>query len=143
MGFFLVEVERRGGKGFALLSPLSPPHSEPLFLTLRWKRTLSWRTWKDSRLLGERWCTGRLSTLVRGRERGLRLPQRATSWLSRPPPFFFPCQGHRLSVSISSTVWKTLVNSFLGLILLLSLCSVDFSGAHPWAMTNHPSGLWA
>jgi hypothetical protein len=38
------------------LSPLSSLHSEPLFLKLRWKCTLFWETWKESRLLGDRWA---------------------------------------------------------------------------------------
>jgi len=37
-------------------NPLSGLCSEPLFLKLRWKCTLFGGTWKDSRLLGDRWA---------------------------------------------------------------------------------------
>jgi hypothetical protein len=117
-GSFLLKRSRGGSGVFS--TPLSPSffHSEPLFLKLRWKRTLSWRTWKDSRLLSERWCTGWLSTLVLKGE---------TGWFEGGglggQPLFSPFsllssrlfgQGHHSSVSICSSVWKTLAILFSG-----------------------------
>jgi hypothetical protein len=46
------------------------------------------------------------------------------------PPFQIP-----IAVSIRSSVWKIVVNSFLGTIFQLSLCSVDFMNSHPISMS--------
>ena len=111
-----------GSGGFFDLSLPFPPffHSEPLFLKLRWKRTLSWGTWKDSRLLSERWCTGRLSTLVSKGETGriwFGVGGGGNLSLSSLRSFFLLAsfgQGHRSSVSICSSVWRTLAILFSG-----------------------------
>ena len=137
-GSFLLRRSR--GESGVFSTPLSPSfsHSEPLFLKLRWKRTLSWGTWKDSRLLSERWCTGWLSTLVLKGEAG-----GFEGW-SGGQPLFPPSLLPLASLARVTTrrcpfvhlfggLWQFF---FLGVHLLLSLCSVDFSGAHPWAVTK-------
>ena len=103
-------------------TPLSALYSEPLFLKLRWKCTLLWGAWKDSRLLGDRWAPGGFILWPRhlpsfffllGAKRGERGFVLLSSLLSGGGNLVW-ITGHLFRVSILSTVWKTLVFFFSG-----------------------------